>query len=169
MLVDQNHQISGTHTVQRVIRFRRPAFLLRSSEDFRSVVKGACGFSGGIYCHLIPVWNGQLADVWSSYLQRIRPDAVYVPSSLEDLRPQLQKLITSNVREVDYASPVTWLGSPSVHSLLANRNPDGSPVACGPSLLVDVERSSKAPLSLNCSVLPASVLSPRSQSVDRPS
>ena len=145
MLVDQNHQISGTHTVQRVIRFLRPAFLLRSSEDFRSVVEGACGFSGGIYCHLIPAQNGQLADVWSSYIQRIRPDAVYVPTSLEDLKPRLQKLITGYVGEVDYASPVTWRGSPLLHSLLAERNPDGSPVACGPSLLVDVERSPEPP------------------------
>ena len=145
MLVDQNHQISGTRTVERVIRFQRPAFLLKSSEDFRSVVQGACGFSGGLFCHLIPARNGQLADVWSSYIQRLLPDAVYIPNSLEDLKPQLQKLITGHISEVDYTKPIPWTGSPSLHSLLAKRNPDGSPVACGPSYLVDVERSSEAP------------------------
>ena len=145
MLVDHNHQISGTHTVERVIRFRRPAFLIESAEDFRSVVQGACGFSGGIFCHLIPVRNGQLADVWSSYIQRLLPDAVYIPNSLEHLRPQLQKLVTGHIGKVDYTSPVTWQGSPVLHSLLSERNPDGSPVGCGPSFLVDVERSSEAP------------------------
>ena len=129
--------------VDRVIRFKRPAFLVRSSEDFRSVVKGACGFSGGIFCHLVPVRNGQLTDVWSSYIQRLCPDAVYIPTSLADLKPQVQKLITGHVGEVDYTSPVTWGGSPSLHSLLAERNPDGSPVACGPTWLVDVERTSE--------------------------
>ena len=129
--------------VDRVIRFKRPAFLVRSSEDFRSVVKGACGFSGGMFCHLVPVRSGQLTDVWSSYIQRLCPDAVYIPTSLADLKPQLQKLITGHVGEVDYTSPVTWVGSPSLHSLLAERNPDGSPVACGPTSLVDVERSSE--------------------------
>ena len=145
MLVDRNHQISGTRTIERVIRFQRPAFLLKSSEDFRSVVQGACGFSGGIFCHLIPARNGQLADVWSSYIQRLLPDAVYIPNGLEHLKPQLQKLFTGYIGEVDYTKPVPWRGSPSLHSLLAKRNPDGSPVACGPSYLVDVERSSEAP------------------------
>ena len=146
MIVDQNHRISGTHTVERIIRFLRPAFLLRSSEDFRSVVKGACGVSGGIFCHLIPARNGQLPDVWASYVQRVCPDAVYIPASLGNLKPQLQKLIPGYVGEVDYSNPVTWGDSPSLDSLLVRRNPDGSPVACGPSFLVDVERSPEAPL-----------------------
>ena len=145
MLVAQNHQISGNRTVERVIRFSRPAFLLRSAEDFRSVVKGASGFSGGIFCHLIPARNGRLSDVWSSYIQRLRPDAVYIPTNLVSLKPQLQKLITGYIGEVDYTKPVHWSGSPSLHSLLAKRNPDGSSAACGPSYLVDVERSSEVP------------------------
>ena len=146
MLVDQNHQISGIHTVERVIRFRRPAFLIESSDDFRSVIQGACGFSGGMFCHLIPVRKGQLTGVWASYIQRLLPDTVYIPNSLEHLRPQLQKLVTGHIGKVDYTSPVTWQGSPLIHSILAERNPDGSPVACGPSVLVDVDRSSEAPL-----------------------
>ena len=89
--------------------------------------------------------NGQLADVWSSYIQRLLPDAVYIPNGLEHLKPQLQKLLTGYIGEVDYTKPVPWRGSPALHSLLAKRNPDGSPVACGPSYLVDVERSSEAP------------------------
>ena len=145
MLVDQNHQISGTHTVERIIRFQRPAFLVRSSEDFRSAVKGACAISGGIFCHLIPARDGQLSDVWSSYIKRLSPDSVYIPNSLENLKPQLQKLITGNVGNVDYASPVPWIGSPFLHNLLAKRDEDGSPVACGPSWLVDVDLSSEAP------------------------
>ena len=145
MLVDQNHQISGDHVVERTVRFGRPAFILQSVQDFRSVVKGACGFSGGSYCHLIPSHNGQLAEGWSSYIQRLQPDQVYMPVSLVDLKPQLQKLITGSVIEVDYTNPVTWGGSPSLHSLLVERNPDGSPVACGPSWLVDVELASETP------------------------
>ena len=145
MLVDQNHQISGTHTVERVIRFRRPAFIIESAGDFRSVVQGACSFSGGIFCHLIPVRNGQLDGVWTSYIQRLLPDAVYIPKSLEHLKPQLQRLVTGHIGQVDYTSPVTWQGSPLLHSLLSERNPDGSPAACGPSLLVDVGRSSELP------------------------
>jgi hypothetical protein len=145
MLVDRNHQISGTRTVERFIRFQRPAFLVENSEDFRRVVQGACGFSGGNFCHLIPVRNGQLADVWSSYIQRLLPDTVYIPNGLEHLKTQLQKLITGRIGEIDYTKPVPWRGTPSLHSLLATRNPDGSPVACGPSYLVDVERSSEAP------------------------
>ena len=145
MLVDQHHQISGSHAVERVIRFNRPAFLVRSSEDFRSVVRGACGFSGGSFCHLIPARNGQLAEVWSSYIQRLSPDHAYIPASLVDLKPHLQKLITGSVIDVDYASPVTWGGSPSVHRLLFERNPDGSPASCGPSWLVDVELASESP------------------------
>ena len=145
MLVDRNYQISGTRTVERFIRFQRPAFLVENSEDFRRVVQGACGFSGGNFCHLIPVRNGQLADVWSSYIQRLLPDTVYTPNGLEHLKTQLQKLSTGRIGEIDYTKPVHWRGSPSLHSLLATRNPDGSPVACGPSYLVDVERSSEAP------------------------
>ena len=143
MLLDRNHQISGTHAVQRVIRFRRPAFLVSSSEDFRSVVKGACGYSGGVFCHLIPAQNGQLSDVWSSYIQRLLPDDVYIPDSLVDLKAELQKLVSGHVREVDYTTPVTWMGSPSINSLLYERNPDGSPAALGASYLVDVELSSE--------------------------
>ena len=144
MLVDQNHRISGTHRVERFIRFNRPAFLIESTEDFRSVVQGACGFSGGVFCHLIPVRNGQLTDVWSSYIQRLLPDAVYIPKSLEHLGPQLQKFFSGYIGQVDYTRPVTWGGSPSLHNLLSERNPDGSPLACGPSMLVDVERSPEA-------------------------
>ena len=145
MLVDQNHQISGSHAVERVIRFNRPAFLVGSGEDFHSVVRGACGFSGGSFCHLIPAPNGRLADVWSSYIQRLGPDMAYIPASLVDLKPELQKLITGSVIEVDYASPVKWRGSPSLHRLLVERNPDGSPAACGASWLVDVELASETP------------------------
>lgn len=112
MLVGQDHQSSGTHSVQRVIRFSRAAFLLRSSEDFRRVVKGACALSGGIFWHLIPVQNGQLDDVWSSYIQRLLPDAVYIPTSFVDLKSQLQKLTTGYVSEVDYGEPVTWGPAP---------------------------------------------------------
>ena len=143
MIVEQNHQLSGTYTVERVIRFLRPVFLIGSFQDFRNVVKGACGFSGGVYCHLIPVGTGQLADVWSSYIRRLCPDAVYVPANLLDLKAQLQRLTTGYVGGVDYSSPVTWGDSPSLHSLLEKRNPDGSPSVCGPSYLVDVERSSE--------------------------
>ena len=111
-------------------------------------MKGACALSGGIFWHLIPVQNGQLDDVWSSYIQRLLPDAVYIPTSFVDLKSQLQKLTTGYVSEVDYGEPVTWGGSPSLHSLMAERNPDASPVACGPSNLVDVERSSEpSPIS----------------------
>ena len=145
MLVDRNHQIAGSHPVERVIRFSRPAFIVRSAEDFRSVVKGACGFSGGSFCHLIPTRNGQLSDAWASYIQRLRPDALYMPASLLDLRPQVQKLTTCSIQEVDYAGQVTWNGIPSLHSLLAERNSDGSPAACGPSWLVDVELASETP------------------------
>ncbi len=145
MLIDKSHRISGTHTVERIIRFRRPAFLLRSIDDFRSVVRGACGLSGGRFCHLIPMEDGQLADTWSSYIQRLCPDTVYVPTTLVDLKPRLQKLITGLVLEVDYGGPVTWGGSPALHSLLTDRNPDGSPKACGPCWLVDIELSSEAP------------------------
>ena len=145
MLVDQNHRISGTHRVERFIRFSRPAFLIESIEDFRSVVQGACSFSGGIFCHLIPVPDGQLASVWASYIQRLLPDAVHIPNSLEHLRPRLQKFFPGYIGQVDYTSPVAWQGSPLLHNLLSESNPDGSPAACGPSLLVDVERSSEAP------------------------
>ena len=145
MLVDRNHLISGIRTVERFVRFYRPAFLLQSSEDFRSVVQGACGLSGGMFCHLIPVRNGQLADIWSSYIQRLLPDAVYIPNNLADLKPKVQKLIAGYIGEVDYTKPVTWSGTPALHSLLAKRNPDGSPVACGPSYLVDLQRSSEDP------------------------
>ena len=102
-------------------------------------------FSGGIFAHLIPTKNGQLDDVWTSYLQRLRPDALYIPASLVDLKSKLQKFVTGYVGEVDYGRPVSWRGSPFIQSLLAKRNPDGSPAACGPSWLVDVERSSEAP------------------------
>ena len=145
MLVERNHQISGTHTVQRVVRFQRPAFLVSSSEDFRNVVKGACGYSGGVFCHLIPAQNRQLTDVWSSYIQRLLPDAVYMPDSLVDLKPQLQKLVTGHVQEVDYTSDVLLGGSPSINSLLHKRNPDGSPAELGASYLVDVDLSSEVP------------------------
>lgn len=145
MLADQNHQISGTHTVERVIRFLRPAFLLESPEDFRSVVKGACGFSGGIFCHLIPVRNGQLAEEWASYIQRLQPDALYVPNSLVDLKSQMQNLMTGHIRDVNYANPVSWVGSPALHSILARRNPDGSSKTCGPSYLIDAERVAESP------------------------
>ena len=145
MLVDRDHQISGTHTVERVIRFRRPAFVVGTFEDFCSVVKGACGLSGGMYCHMIPAPDGQLAEAWAAYIQRLRPDDVHVPGRLQQLKTRLQGLTPGRVRDVDYSSPVSWVGSPSLHSLLAERNPDGSPAACGPSWLVDVERSSEAP------------------------
>ena len=144
MLIDRDHQISGTYTVEQFIRFRRPAFVVRSYEDFRSVVKGACGLSGGIYCHLIPAPDGRLTEPWAEYIQRLCPDSVYIPDSLGQLKARLQKLSTGRVLEVDYSSPVSWVGSPSLHSLLAKRNPDGSPAACGPSCLVDVERSAEA-------------------------
>ena len=146
MLVERSQQISGTHTVERIIRFQRPAFLVRSFEDLRSVVKGACGFSGGLYCHLIPAADGHLDDVWSSYIQRLCPDAVYIPTSLVQLEPQLEKLTAGYAGEVDYTKPVAWGGSPPLHSLLAKRNPDGSSAMGGHSYLVDVERSSEAPL-----------------------
>lgn len=146
MLVDQNHRISGTHTVERVIRFRRPAFLIESVEDFRSVVQAACGFSGGMFCHLIPVRNGQQLDsVWHSYIQRLLPDAVYLPKNLEHLTPQLQKIFSGYMGQVDYTTPVTWIGSPTLHSLLSERNPDGSPAACGPSVIVDAQCTPEAP------------------------
>ena len=107
------------------------------------MVKGACGYSGGVFCHLIPAQNGQLSDVWSSYIQRLLPDDVYIPDSLVDLKAELQKLVSGHVREVDYTTPVTWMGSPSINSLLYERNPDGSPAALGASYLVDVELSSE--------------------------
>ena len=145
MIIEQTHQLSGTHPVERAIRFLRPVFLIGSCKDFRNVVKGACGFSGGIYCHLVPAETRQLADVWSSYIQRLCPDAVYIPASLLHLKEQLQKITTGYVGEVDYSMPVTWGDSPSLHSLLQKRNADGSPSACGPSYLVDIEGSSEEP------------------------
>ena len=142
MLVNRNHQISGTYTFNRIIRFHRPAFLLETYEDFRSVVQVACWFSGGIFCHLIPTGNGKLSDVWTSYIQRLLPDSVYVPSGLKHLKPRLQQLLTGYIGDVDYTKRVPWHDSPSLHSLLEERGPDGSALACGPSYLVDVERAS---------------------------
>ena len=145
MLVDRDHQISGTHTVERVIRFRRPAFVVETFEDFCSVVKGACGLSGGMYCHLIPAPDGKLAEGWTEYIQRLCPDDVHVPGRLRKLKIRLKGLTSGRVRDVDYSDPVSWVGSPALHSFLAKRNSDGSPAALGPSCLVDVERTSEAP------------------------
>ena len=145
MLVDRNHQLAGTHTVERRLRFSRPAFIVTSVEDFRSVVRGACGLSGGRFCHLIPVTDGRLSDIWSSYIRRLLPDSAYVPAHATSLKPQMEDLITGLVMDVDYARPIVWGGTPYLHSLLAERDSDGSPSACGPSWLVDVERSPEAP------------------------
>ena len=146
MLVDRDHQISGTHTVERIIRFRRPAFVVETFEDFCSVVKGACGLSGGMYCHLIPAPDGQLAEGWAEYIQRLCPDDVHVPGRLQKLKIRLKGLTSGRVRDVDYSDPVSWGRQPyALHSFLAKRNSDGSPAALGPSCLVDVERTSEAP------------------------
>lgn len=123
----------------------RPAFLLTSAEDFRSVVRGACGLSGGALCHLIPASDGQVADVWLSYIQRMVPDAVYVPPALLHLKPRIEELTPGLVLDIDYAGPVTWSGSPYVHSLLAEANVDGSVENLEARLLVDIELSPTAP------------------------
>ena len=145
MLIDRNHQIAGTYTVEQTVRPRRPVFLVRSAEDFRCVVSGACGLAGGRFCHLIPVQDGELTENWSAYIRRLCPDVAYLPASLTDLKPKLEALITGLVIEREYAGPVTWGGSPYLHSLLAERNADGSPAACGPIWLVDTELLTEPP------------------------
>ena len=162
MLLDRNHQISGTHAVQRVIRFRRPAFLVSSSEDFRSVVKGACGYSGGVFCHLIPAQNGQLSDVWSSYIQRLLPDDVYIPDSLVDLKPELQKLVSGHVQRGRLYDPCHLEAVPQSTAYYTSAIQMVVRQRWGPATSLTSNFRLKRPLSLNYSVSPASGLSPRS-------